>query len=124
MYFIKLTWWAYTYTYHFQIGEKGACLVTGFNNHPRVQGRERSWQILLRLSHGYNLPWLCGWDFNEILYSHEEKGLQDRGALQMTRFLEALEVAGFRDLGYEGLDFTCIMVEKRKRRFWKGWTSV
>lgn len=59
------------------------CLATGFYRNPNTGSKKDSWLLLKRISHGRNLPWLCGRDFNEILFSHEKKGVRDRNAIQM-----------------------------------------
>lgn len=52
------------------------------------------------------MSWACLGDFNEILSATEKAGGPERSQQQMEGFREAINIRGFQDMGYEGLDFT------------------
>ena len=52
------------------------------------------------------MSWACLGDFNEILPAIEKAGGPKRSQQQMEGFREAINICGFQDMGYEGLDFT------------------
>ena len=45
-------------------------------------------------------------DFNKILFMEEKRGGRVRPHIQMQAFRESLDVCGFVDLGFTGLEFT------------------
>ena len=55
---------------------------------------------------GPSLPWLCIEDYNEILSHSEKSGGRLRLARQLDRFLRAIDLCGFHDLGFVGSPFT------------------
>lgn len=62
----------------------------------------------------FQLPWLCFGDFN--LSREENLGGALRSQRQKIGFKEVVNVCGFKDLGYRGLDFTwCNMQELDNR---------
>lgn len=73
----KLLEESYRCMIHYGIGSR-ACFTTGFYGNPRVEDRRDLWQLLSRLGHWRCLSWLCGDDFNEILFAHKKRGLRDR----------------------------------------------
>ena len=70
-------------------GEEWRC--TGFYGWPEVQNRHLSWRLLETLAPQSLLPWLCIGDFNEILFSHEKKGGNDRADWQMMNFRRVVD---------------------------------
>jgi hypothetical protein len=79
---------------------------SGIYGEPRVDLRQRTWDILRYLRRQDDLPWLCAEDFNEILWSEEQLGGNPRNESQMTAFRECLADCGLSDLGYKGYMFT------------------
>ena len=78
----------------------------------RMHKRKESWEELAALNRKFKLPWLCFGDFNEILSMREKMGGAMRSQRQMEGFREVINICGFKDLGYSGLDFTwCNMQE-------------
>ncbi|KAA3485170.1 Exo_endo_phos domain-containing protein [Gossypium australe] len=50
---------------------------TGLYGSPYVRDQDVVWNLLKRLSHEGNFPWLVASDFNEIMYSFEkQEGIQ------------------------------------------------
>ncbi|KAL5558507.1 hypothetical protein UlMin_034718 [Ulmus minor] len=47
---------------------------TGLYGSPDTSLRNQFWNLLKRLADSSSLPWLCGGDLNEILFSHEKQG--------------------------------------------------
>ncbi|KAL5555663.1 hypothetical protein UlMin_037899 [Ulmus minor] len=68
--------------------------------------RTHFWNLLKRLGDSSDLPWLCGGDMNEILFSHEKQGGVDRAHYLMSNFRETLNYCGLADLGFRGPKFT------------------
>lgn len=64
--------------------------------------RESSWNLLCRLGHDQNLPWLTVGDFNEIVLSFEKKGGRVRPQRQMENFRSALSNCDLYNLGFRG----------------------
>ncbi|KAF4347816.1 hypothetical protein G4B88_012929 [Cannabis sativa] len=79
---------------------------TGFYGNPKASCRSESWRLLCRLKDLFDLPWICGGDFNEILSINEKKGGSDRSMSAMTEFQNALDRCSLADLGFEGQCFT------------------
>lgn len=46
----------------------------GFYGEPSSDKKELSWRVLHTLNAARRRPWLCMWDFNEILMSHKKEG--------------------------------------------------
>ena len=63
--------------------------------------------MLRMLNSKPKLPWCCFGDFNELLEVQDKKGGVSIAHNLMENFHEILDVCGFVDLGYSGLDFTC-----------------
>ncbi|KAF4360183.1 hypothetical protein F8388_000052 [Cannabis sativa] len=72
---------------------------TGFYGNPKARCRSESWRLLCRLKDLFDLPWVCGGDFNEILSINEKKGGSDRSMVAMTEFQNALDGCSLADLG-------------------------
>lgn len=56
---------------------------TGFYGNLVTSQRHHSWKLLQKLSNISSLPWIIWGDFNEIIYSHEKKGGNNRSEIQM-----------------------------------------
>ena len=54
----------------------------------------------------HNLPWILIGDFNEILFSHEKEGGNNRPQGYMQAFRQALNDCDLEDLGFSGDIFT------------------
>ncbi|XP_075655081.1 uncharacterized protein LOC142625281 [Castanea sativa] len=84
----------------------------GFYRHPETHLKEESWKLLSFFCNQFNLPWFCCGDFNEILFMNEKTGGTQHSQSQMDNFRRVVNLCGFKDLGYYGLDFTwCNMKE-------------
>ena len=91
---------------------KCAWRLTRFYGEPEASHRNDGWNMLRMLSSKPKLSWCCFGDFNELLEVQDKKGGVPRDHNLMENFHEVLDVCGFFDLGYSGLDFTW----KRRRR--------
>ncbi|CAL9021867.1 unnamed protein product [Prunus brigantina] len=80
--------------------------VAGFYGHPEVHNRKHSWELLRRLHHGVNGPWLVLDDFNEVLSAEEQKGCRERPIGQMTQFKNAIRDCSLICLPFKGYPFT------------------
>ena len=90
--------------------------IIGFYRHSKTHKRKESWDMIRELNRRYSLPWLCFGDFNEILTMGKKMGGAQRNQKQMGDFCEAINKCGFKDLGYNGPDFTwCNMREGEER---------
>jgi endonuclease/exonuclease/phosphatase family metal-dependent hydrolase len=58
------------------------------------------------LKSNIDMPWMVFGDFNEILYSHEKEGGNQRPQNCMQAFRDALTDCELEDLGYSGNIFT------------------
>ncbi|XP_030923509.1 uncharacterized protein LOC115950456 [Quercus lobata] len=90
--------------------------ITGFYGNPETWRRKESWDFLRSLNRMYHLPWLCFGDFNEVVSVEEKLGGAPRSQKQMDDFREVIHQCGFKDLGFEGPEFTwCNMQEGDSR---------
>lgn len=80
--------------------------VTNFYGHLDTHQRNESWKLLTSLHHQYQLPRPCLGDFNEIVSMSEKQGGAKRSQNQMEGFKNEINLCNFRDLGYNGSDFT------------------
>lgn len=79
----------------------------GFYGSPEANNIEASWELLRRLSGLFDLPWLCGGDFNEIIYNSEKIGGLPRNSLPaILNFRLTLDECDLSDLGYRGPTIT------------------
>lgn len=62
-----------------------------------------SWKLLAPQS---DLPWLRIGDFNDILFSHEKNGGDDRADWQMRNFRAVVDACGFHDVPFTRYKFT------------------
>ena len=86
--------------------------VIGFYGHLDTHQRHESWKLLTSLHHQYKLPWLYLGDFNEIVSMSEKWGRAQRSQNQMDGFRNVINLCNFRDLGYNGSDFTWCNMRK------------
>ncbi|KAM0853650.1 hypothetical protein ACQ4PT_050943 [Festuca glaucescens] len=73
---------------------------------PRCELRYIFWDMLRRLRRGWDGPWICCGDFNEVLYQDEHYGSRDRSDAQMELFRDCLDACNLVDLGFSGPKFT------------------
>ncbi|KAF4366602.1 hypothetical protein F8388_004266 [Cannabis sativa] len=81
---------------------------TGFYGNPKPSCRSESWRLLCRLKDLFDLPWICGGDFNEVLSINEKKGGADRSLCAISDFQQALDKCSLADMGFQGQCFTWI----------------
>ncbi|CAL2239107.1 unnamed protein product [Prunus armeniaca] len=80
--------------------------VTGFYGHHEAHSRKHSWELLRRLHHGVNGPWLVLGDFNEVLSAEEQRGCRERPIGQMTQLKNAIRDCSLISLPFKGYPFT------------------
>ncbi|CAB4304492.1 unnamed protein product [Prunus armeniaca] len=80
--------------------------VTGFYGHFEVHNRKHSWELLRRLHHGVNGPWLVLGDFYEVLAAEEQRGCRERPIGQMTQFKNAISDYSLISFPFKGYPFT------------------
>ncbi|KAK6135525.1 hypothetical protein DH2020_030739 [Rehmannia glutinosa] len=68
--------------------------------------RSSSWTLLRRLQSQFDLPWVVGGDFNEVLVQSEKFGGQDINYSSVASFRETIDDCRLLDLGFEGPSFT------------------
>ncbi|KAM0845547.1 hypothetical protein ACQ4PT_056296 [Festuca glaucescens] len=73
---------------------------------PRRELRHIFWDLLRRLNHGRNGPWICCGDFNEVLCHDEHYGVRDRSDAQIELFRSCMEDCSLTDMGFSGPKFT------------------
>ncbi|KAA8521046.1 hypothetical protein F0562_011801 [Nyssa sinensis] len=88
--------------------------LTGFYGNPETAHKSCSWDLLKWLHIQMDIPWICLGDFNEILSSREKAGFVGRVESQMRAFHSVLDDCGFKDLGFNGQEFT--QCNKRGRK--------
>ncbi|TXG67033.1 hypothetical protein EZV62_008308 [Acer yangbiense] len=79
---------------------------SGFYKEPKAGNRVFSWELLIRLHSIDNLHWLCGGDFNELLFRNEKKDRSDKSFTNMLQFREVVNDCDLVDLGFSGSMFT------------------
>ncbi|KAL0451923.1 UNVERIFIED_CONTAM: hypothetical protein Slati_1170400 [Sesamum latifolium] len=89
----------------YEAGEVGKWRFTGFYGNPDATKRKKSWERLVQLSRGADMPWVCLGDFNELLVQHQKTGVT-RPGWQIRNFWDALQKSGLTDMGFEGPKFT------------------
>ncbi|XP_075650072.1 uncharacterized protein LOC142620611 [Castanea sativa] len=92
--------------------------ITSFYGHPQTHLRQNSWDLLAFLKNQFQLLWFCFGDFNEILCMEEKFDGASRPQSQMDSFRDVVNLCGFKDLGYYGMDYTwCNMQAGDKRAY-------
>lgn len=79
---------------------------TGVYGPPEEVNKHKTTCLLRSLRAKSDLPWVCGGDFNLMLYSHEKQGGNGFNMMEAVMFGEAMEHCQLGDLGYVGNDFT------------------
>lgn len=74
--------------------------------YPEDENKMKTYLLLNSLYHDTKIPWLCGGDFNLMLWSSEKKGGGDFNFDQAASFRDALDQCGLDDLFYNGNPFT------------------
>ncbi|PON98092.1 Endonuclease/exonuclease/phosphatase, partial [Trema orientale] len=74
----------------------------GFYGSPYTNNRKFSWDLFRKLHSLYDLPWVCGGDFNEILSFSEKIDGNDRQISTMVNFQMALSNCNLSDFGFMG----------------------
>jgi hypothetical protein len=69
-----------------------------------VNERHKTWEMLQYIRSTNDLPWLCMGDFNEVLHRSEHVGVNERSYSQMAGFRDTVDICGWCDLGYKGVD--------------------
>lgn len=59
---------------HMKMIEDLVWRYTGFYGYLEESNKQLSWNLLSNLNNQFELPWLCGGDFNEIMDETEKKG--------------------------------------------------
>jgi hypothetical protein len=91
---------------HIDEGQGRKWRPTGIYGEPRWEDKYKTWDKMRELKHDSNLPWLILGDFNEIMFSHEKEGGNQRPAAFMQAFRDALTDCDLEDLGFQGEKFT------------------
>ncbi|KAJ1260516.1 hypothetical protein BS78_10G238300 [Paspalum vaginatum] len=79
---------------------------TGVYGESRADQKDKTWRTLTGLISNPVMPWVCGGDFNEVLFSYEKEGGVPRSQRCMDKFRETLEACNLHDLGFCGDSFT------------------
>jgi hypothetical protein len=80
--------------------------LTGIYGEPRWEDRHLTWDRIKTMHTQHNIPWAIIGDFNEILYSHEKEGGNQRPQNIMQAFRDVLSDCDLEDLGFCGDEFT------------------
>lgn len=89
----------------FCIDGEGQWRFTGLNGHPEDTQKYKTGELLTSLRGESEIPWVCGGDFNLMLYSHEKKGGSGFNVGDATLFREAMDRYELHDLGYTSYNF-------------------
>jgi hypothetical protein len=76
--------------------------LTGIYGEPRWQDKYKTWDKLHELKVHNDLPWMVIGDFDEIAFSHEKDGGNDRPPTYMQAFRDALGDCDLEHLGFSG----------------------
>ncbi|KAL0374642.1 UNVERIFIED_CONTAM: putative mitochondrial protein [Sesamum radiatum] len=79
---------------------------SGVYGEPDTSKRSEFWKLMRRLHKQSVRPWLCAWDYNEILEHSEKEGGSMRPEWQIRNFRECLTSCELHDLGFRGPAFT------------------
>ena len=80
--------------------------LIGIYRHLEEERKSETWRLMRHLHAQASLPWVCLWDFNEILSSNEKNGGNLRPMGAMMKFRQTLLHYGLVDLGFNGYRFT------------------
>ena len=92
--------------------------ITGFYKHPETHKRKESWDQLRALNKKFHLPWMCFGDFNEVLSMIEKMGGMQRPQRHIDEFRATINECGFKDLGYNGPNYTWCNMQEGERRMY------
>lgn len=82
-------------------------LCSGIYGWPQTYNKMRTWELLQYLKQTTTLlPWVCFGDFNEIMWSREKAGGNQKSNESMNEFRTTLQRCELSDLGYIGTCFT------------------
>ncbi|KAK6134544.1 hypothetical protein DH2020_031714 [Rehmannia glutinosa] len=79
---------------------------SGIYGEPKIHNRFHTWELLKRLKPQFDLPWLCGGDFNETIRLGERKGGRFRPISASINFQSTLEECELSDFQFTGHKFT------------------
>lgn len=79
---------------------------TGVYGWPEESNKYRTGEMIKDLSHTSSGPWMCGGDFNLMLWSTEKKGGSDFKFDDAALFRDAIDSCGLEDLNFAGHPFT------------------
>lgn len=68
--------------------------------------KSKTWDMIRSLGSVPTLPWILTGDFNDVLYESEKQGGNVCDLTSITRFKDAIESCGLKDLGFSGYKFT------------------
>ena len=79
---------------------------TGIYGFPEVENKRKTGELLRALRDGEEMPWVCGGDFNLMLWSMEKKGGNDFKFEEAAILWDALEYCSLEDMNYVGYPYT------------------
>ena len=80
--------------------------ITGMYGEFRWENKYKTWDLMRRLHHAHNLPWLLSGDLNKIQSLHEKEGGNPRPQQYMHAFQNAIDDCEIRDMVFLGDKFT------------------
>ncbi|KAK6146669.1 hypothetical protein DH2020_020538 [Rehmannia glutinosa] len=103
---VSIKLWSNTFVDLFVTMDGFSWRFTGFYGNPDRNARHFSWDLLRRLQAQYDLPWIVGGDFNDILSYTEKWGGADFNTPYVSSFREVIDDCRLLDLGFDGPRFT------------------
>ncbi|XP_057438415.1 uncharacterized protein LOC130730423 [Lotus japonicus] len=89
---------------HFQSRSQMHILaIYGFSE---AQHKLRTWELIQRLKPPDTTPWVCVWDFNDVLSPSDKLGGDPVNVAHLQLIDQALQDCGLQDVGYSGYQFT------------------
>lgn len=79
---------------------------TGFYGHPEEENKSMTTTLMEHLFRNDNMPWVCGGDFNLMIWSNEKKGGAEFNFAHAMMFRNALDHCMLEDLYYNGYPYT------------------
>lgn len=79
---------------------------TGLYGFPDDSQKVHTWRLLSSLAHNSSVPWVCGGDFNEIMWDIEKQGGQRKSFEALQKFRDTMTQCELEDLGFTGYPFT------------------